>query len=600
MAPGLLTLLLAAPAWGQDVAGSAPEPAPEPYGQRLVWERRGRVGSKSPVAGVDTQPPVAGAWVAVDEAGAVWLSENEGTDWDRVLAPLESEDELPDDESVLLEAESRREEALDEVEAETTEVLLVDPNTDIALPEVEVEVDAGDVEGASQEAAELAADTGVEADVPPVVWVDPTHFERVLVARADGVWGSADSGRSWELLHPHEPGDPRVTAFYRSTDGSLILGTTDGVRFSFDDGATWLDAVDATDGAHVRSIVTEAGRIWAAADQGLFRSTDGLHWDAIDLPARVGVRAVVADPAWEDGFWIATDAAMYRTDDAGASFYVAGRQPLRGLVDMVHLDEPGHLLAISTEGVWESMDGGVAWTTADRRLADPDVRTLAFADAGPVIATKSGVWLLTEPRDGVGRQIEENVPSLSSTIEAASRRPGLDIDLLSLSRIGIVARFTPQLDLNFDWSQHAGRDADYTSARTTDGHDNDWSLSASICWGNCGSSIISTDVDEYTIADNPYYVDNGQVYDESEPVAAAANAAQKIRSYRRYLAEHIADAWMARRQLASERSGIRTLSLHEQVKHALQIEELDARLDALTDGAFTRGITRTPRSEESP
>lgn len=599
---GVLVLLLAAPAFAQDVPQTSPDaPAvsPEPLGARLVWERRGRVGNKSPVAGVDVQLPVAGAWIAVDEAGAVWLSESEGSSWDRVLAPLRGlADELPDDEAVLLEAESRRDEALDDVDTTISEIQ-VDPS----LPEnveVQVEVDAADLEDASLRAAELAEERAQVRDTLPVVWVDPTQFERVLVARADGIWASTDSGRTWEHTHVHESGDPQVTAFYRAADGSLILGTTDGVRFSFDDGATWLDAQDATDGARIRSIVTEAGRIWAAADQGLFRSEDGLHWDPIVLPARVGVHAVVADPAWENGFWIATEGAMYRTDDAGASFYVAGRQPLRGLVDMVHLDEAGHLLAISSDGVWESMDGGVSWLTADRRLSDPDVRTLSFADSGPVIATATGVWILTEPRDGVGREIVEKVPDLSVLVEAATHRAGLDIDLLSLSRTGVLARFAPQLELDFAWSRGASRDAYFTSARTIDQFDDDWSLAAQVCWGNCSSTIISTDVDEISFGDANFYVDDGSVFDESEPVAAAANAAQKIRSYRRYLAEHLADAWIARRQLASERSTIRTLSLSEQVKHALQLEELDARLDALTDGAFSRGITRTPRFEESP
>jgi hypothetical protein len=93
---------------------------------------------------------------------------------------------------------------------------------------------------------------------------------------------------------------------------------------------------------------------------------------------------------------------------------------------------------------------------------------------------------------------------------------------------------------------------------------------------------------------------DGQVFDEGEPVAAAANVAQAIRSYRRYLADHVADAWLARVQVSRESAAVRSQPLRDQVHHALQLQELDARLDAMTDGAFSRSISRSSTSPEDP
>ncbi len=611
---GLLLLLLASgPALAQegpDVAPEAPAMPAAPLAERFVWERRAGFGHR--VAGVAVQPVAAGAWIAVDEKGGVWLSEDEGGRWDNVVRPVGAlaDDELPDDEELLLEAETRREEALEEAPVEPLDRLpdLDEPvpeGEDVELPEAP-EADEAVLGEAGAEAADLVEEGirgvgGLGFRYPPVVWVDPTDPEKVFVARADGTWRSTSAGRTWEHVRTAEEGDPHVTSFFRGADGALVLGTSDGVRYSTDDGASWIDVEDATDGARVYEVTTGAGALWAATEQGLFKSSDGLAWARIQLPTNEPVRSVVADPSWESGFWVATPTTLYRTDDGGANFYVAGRQPLRGLRRLVHLDEPGHLLAVSDDGVWESMDGGVAWSTADRRLSEPDVRSLAFADNGPVIATPNGVWRMVTPREVSKPTRDRPALSLSETIGAATHRDGMEIDLLSLAELGIAARIAPQLELRFDWGASAGRDADYVSASTVDAYDNDWALGARLCWGACSTTVTVAPTGEYEYeTDRSFYVFDGQVFDEGEPVAAAANVAQSIRSYRRYLAEHVADAWLARSRLVAETNAVRALPLRDQVLHAVQIQELEARLDALTDGAFSRSSRASPPPEESP
>lgn len=607
---GLVVLLLAsAPAAAQDtpdVAPPAPEMAPVPLAERFVWERRPGFGER--VADLDVQPIPGGAWLAVDERGGVWLSEDEGGRWDNVVRPVGglAEDDLPDDEALLLEAESRRDEALDEGLDDldpATPANAADPDA-VEVPEVP-DLDDAAIEDASALAADLASREGDRPAPLPLVWFDPTNVDTVFAARADGLWRSDNAGRTWEHTRVAELGDPAVTDLHRVPDGTLVIGTTDGVRYSTDDGVSWIDVEDATDGARVYDVTGEDGYVWAATDKALFRSVNGLGWESVPLPGIEPVRTVVADPAWDRGFWVATDAALYRTDDGGATFYVAGRQPLRGLRTMVHLEEVGHLLASSDQGVWESMDGGVAWSTADRQLSDPDVRALVFAESGPVLATPTGVWRMVAPREVTRSARRQEILPLGETIGIATHREGIDIDPLSLSRVGIVSGLLPTLEVRFDYGKNAARAADYVSASTRDSFDDDWSASVRVCWGGgCGATVteyLGSDASDYLdqYADGyDLYVTGGDVYSEGEPVAAAANVAQRIRSYRRYVADHVSDAWLSRKRLMGETAAVRELPLRDQVLHALQIEELDARLDALTDGAFTRAQTN-PRSEES-
>ena len=609
---GLLLLLAAsAPAFAQDapdvapaslsdVSPAAPAVAPVPLAERFVWERRTGLGRR--VAAVAVEPVPGGAWVAVDEQGGVWLSEDEGRSWDSVVRPLGGldTDDLPDDEALLLEAESRRDEAL-EASAEELEVATPADATeeDADLPEAP-EPDDGALEEASVLGADLAGERADGGASLPVVWAEPGDGTRLFVGRADGVWRSTSSGRTWDHLGEAEDGAPAITCFARAADGALVVGTTDGVRYSVDDGGSFIDVEDATDGARVNSVVVEGGLLWAATSRGLFRSANGLAWDAIPLPDGGDVRAIVPDPAWDQGFWVASRGALHRTDDGGATFYISGRQPLRGLRTLVHLDEPGHLLATSDDGVWESMDGGVMWFAADRRLSEPDVRSLSFSDNGPVIATPGGVWRMVPPRESTRAVRAQTTLSLSDTIAAASQRGGMDIDLLSLSRAGVAAKLMPVLELKFDWDSSGARRASQVSASTTDSFDDSWSAGLQVCWGSCsGVAAVAPTGEADLDVSRELYVSNGQVYDEGEPVAAAANVATTIRSYRRYLAEHVADAWIARTRLVAESGTVRSLPLRDQVLHAVQLQELDARLDALTEGAFSKALRTSSPSEES-
>lgn len=617
--PLAVPLLLALPALAQEPLDAAPPPPPPavlPMGERFVWSLRGRLGNVAPVTGIAIQEGGEGAWLAVDAFGDVYRSEDAGATWFPVRTGFRGVGGLGerpeaaevDDEDVLLEAEAALEEAardnadVDEELEFPTAVSAEDTRAAVEAATAEAATAArGEIAERAEEVAEDAAARTEDAledlragfgDTPPTAWFSPADPEVALVGWPDAIWRSIDGGISWKQVE-----EVGALTFFAGKDPNLVVaGTREGVLYSLDGGGTWIDVVDATDGAAIRQVAQEGGWLYAASDRGLFRSRDGLHWAGVGALGSTPVVSVVPDPAWDGGLWVATDATLLRSDDDGATFYVAARHPLPSLRRVVHLDHPGHLLAITGDGVWESMDGGVRWLPAIRLLREPDVYDVAFVDGRPVIAAASGVWEMVRPTP-LGEERGRRVASmpLAEAVAIAQRRTGLDLDLLGLARRRVAAALAPALDLSFDYDQVDGRSAEHVDLANQEWHDSGWKVGLSACWGACAATVEVADFlsagDDALFQDDSIYVVDGDVYDEGDVVAAAANVAAQVRSYRQHLASTVADAWIARQRLAAEAPLVRNLPLRDQVKHALDLAEIDARLDLYTEGAFSRSLT---------
>lgn len=617
--PLAVSLLLAVPAFAQappDTAPPPPPPAVQPLGDRYVWALRGRLGNVAPVTGIAVQAGGEGAWLAVDTFGEVYRSEDRGATWSTVRAGFRGvggPGERPeaaevDDEDVLLEAEAAMEEAARDVSVEP-ESVQVDPQVSVeatmaAVQDATDEAAAqarGEIAERAEEVSEDAAARTEEAledlragvgETPPTAWFSPADPEIALVGWPDAIWRSIDGGISWKQVE-----EAGALTFFAGEDPNLVVaGTRDGVLYSLDGGGTWIDVVDATDGAAIRQVAQEGDWLYAASDRGLFRSRDGLHWAGVGALGTTPVVSVVPDPAWDGGLWVATEGTLLRSDDGGATFYIAARHPLPSLRRIVHLDHVGHLLAITGDGVWESVDGGVRWLPAIRLLREPDVYDVAFVDGLPVIAAASGVWEMVLPTPAAPAPVRRvEVMPLGEAVARAQRRSGLDIDLLGLARRRIAAAVAPSLELSFDYDAVDGRLAEHVDLANDELHDSGWKVGLSACWGACSTTV---DVAEFfsasedaLLGDDGLYVVDGEVFDEGDVVAAAANVAAQVRSYRQHLASTVADAWIARQRLAAEATVVHNLPLRDQVKHALDLAEIDARLDLYTEGAFSRSLT---------
>lgn len=588
-APLLVLLCLPRFAGAQEAPAEPPPPPavdPGPLADRYVWQRAGAVPTSAPLGSLAVLPGDPAIWLVADTRGAVYRSTDGGQSWTTVLlAPRAALPEEVDEERVLLEMQSRLEEEIDRT-------------PDAADPEATdapaADATARDLAGLADLAAQEAPGAATARRADPEVWVDPSASGVALLGRDDGLWRSIDAGLTWSRLR----GEAGAATFARF--GEVILAGGPGLRASLDDGESWIGVVGAADDAFVHDFARVEDTWYAATAEGLFRSADGLRWRRVPAAGVDPVLAVVPDPDWPGGFWIAGPSGLRRTDDRGASFYSSGRQPLAGLRRMVHGGRPGHLLAASTvDGVWESVDGGVRWRPLTRFLTDPDVRALVLVDGRPLIVTRTGVWSLVLPESLGDEPVPfDRVMSLSETVDIALRRGGLDeTDLLSLRRAA-VRPLLPTLSVRGVAWHGRSRASDFQLVETVEAEDGGWRVGVDLCFGQCGSSTLSdlpAFLDDPTLLDyaDELIVIGDEVYTEDAVIAAAANVAERLVRYRSSLAELVADAWLARQKAASERGLMSSRPLRERVLHDLAIQELDARLDLWTDGAWLASMTRT-------
>lgn len=603
--PLLILVLSASPRlWAGEVGvreapveGPAPEPLPAgslpeveallalPLFQTRIWEEVAQPPGNHPLVSLSVNPDFPARWLVADETGAVYYSDDAGARWMLTLPGVEVE--VLSGESLLLEAELVSADALDDLD----EVDAAD-GVDGADPDAE----SAAIQEANEQVSELVGNAAsASPTLTPTVWFDPAGSGVALAGRNGEVWRSADGGETWLRVDA----DRGATAFAR-VGTALVAGGEDGVRASLDEGLSWIDVVSALKGRRVQELTRIGDVLHAATDDGLFLSSNALTWSRVTGAPDGPLVSVVPDPDLVGGYWIAAERGLFRTDDGGETFSRFANQPLRGLRRMVHLPEAGHLFAISADGVWESADGGIKWTPASRLLSDPDVRALDFSAGEPIIATARGVWHMVQPEKLTDFQpVVRPVMPMAMTVRAALGRSGMTGDLLALARKTVVLPFVPTLSVQFNYDRNASRDADFGTFTSSEARDISVGMYAQLCWGGCSTSSAYYDYDtgdydvQQMVDDGQLAVIGGEVYGANSVVAAAANVAQSLATYRVSAAEQISEAWMTRARLVADGNTF-DVPLRDRVMQTLAVQEIDARLDAWTNGQFTTWKPESP------
>ncbi len=214
---------------------------------------------------------------------------------------------------------------------------------------------------------------------------------------ASGLLRSLDGGATWDLVSSGleagsdverltvDPSDPSV--LYAVS--SALVGP--GVFKTTDRGDHWAPAAAGIpDGLPVHRVVVDAGdpsRLYGATDAGVFTSGDaGATWHSLASGMASEVERLKSDPH-APGTWhaITPSAALQRTTDGGATWspFATSLEPrLRGnALDLAVAPCAAGTLYLSTLGtappappanlLLESTDGGATWSPADAGLEEP-------------------------------------------------------------------------------------------------------------------------------------------------------------------------------------------------------------------------------------
>jgi photosystem II stability/assembly factor-like uncharacterized protein len=179
---------------------------------------------------------------------------------------------------------------------------------------------------------------------------------------------------------------------------AVVLGTHDGLYRSADGGRTWdaasLSGQDAMNLARARQDV-----VWTAGHDVLARSEDGGEtWQDVrpeGLPG-LDVHGFAVDPRDAQTLWAAiAGQGLYRSSDGGRSFSVVSREVGRGVMALA-VTPDGRVIAGDMErGIMVSADGGKSW----KRMHEAALMGLAINPDDPqrILATGPGILI---SRDG--------------------------------------------------------------------------------------------------------------------------------------------------------------------------------------------------------
>ncbi len=550
--------------------------------------------------------------LAIDGGGGVWRSETGGQRWRLVLEPLLTitgpgdaaihdiriPDSVldPEDEARALAKELRQEDPSlgtyeDDEESDELDEDSLDSSED--APPAVVEAEGLILEELLRETRGHALQEG-GLRIGGTAWFHPDLPDLALVGRADGIWRSTDGGLTWHRVDPAS----NVTTFHEGTSPLLLAGTADGLLYSVDGGRVWLDKEDPMDGTHVRDLArSDDGTWWCATSKLVYRSDDGEFWEWAPI---VGIRdqdvaAIVPEPG-STSLLLADNETLYRTDDRGQTVVVLGRQPLLDTTRLIRAPGPGHLLQSGSDGVWESVDGGLSWRPLFLGLRDPQVFDLAWIEGTLFAATLNGLFRLAEglPSGDPGLapetvyvELRSGAMPLSSTVAIASHRLGVDPGFFFLRR-SRVARALPYVEVYGRLRSGDDLDTNFENPPSSLDLDRDAYVGLRLRWGGPDLDVL----DDVGLGGLEALADDFQ---HGLPLRAA-NTYRSAMKYQHAVAETVTDLYLSREKLLSSWDTIPSNDLRAAVLHVLKIQEVSARLDGYTDGAFSAA---TP-SEEAP
>lgn len=186
----------------------------------------------------------------------------------------------------------------------------------------------------------------LKGKAPESIAVDPNDPSRLYVGTwGNGLWRSADAGRSWE---PAGAGIP-----YAEITAVAVGGTADsrpGVAYAGTEPSTLSRSEDG-------------GETWRELT-ALLELPSSSRWSFPPKPETHHVRWIETDPNEAGRLYVAIEAgALVRSHDGGETWRdrVQGG-PIDTHMAATHLEASGRLYSAAGDGYFESRDGGESWS----------------------------------------------------------------------------------------------------------------------------------------------------------------------------------------------------------------------------------------------
>lgn len=222
--------------------------------------------------------------------------------------------------------------------------------------------------------------------------------------------GAVRAGHSgWEWASPLPQGHT-INALAFGGDAGYAVGDFGTVLKTTDAGATWSGLATGTTGALDRVAVIDADSVVVAGGCTARRSDDGgatfrrLPWWPSDSACPAPI-AALAFPTDQRGYVVLVDGAVWRTDDAGATWTGLAGAPVPGATDAAFTSPDAGVIATSAGFIFRTTDAGRSWAPAS--LAPHGLRGVDFLGTQIGFAVGEGATVL-ETLDGGATWIERS------------------------------------------------------------------------------------------------------------------------------------------------------------------------------------------------
>ena len=263
--------------------------------------------------------------------------------------------------------------------------------------------------------------------------IDPADELRLAVTVTGGGIGlSKDGGRAWVTSRKGSlPSDCVAVEFLPGGAPGLVLGTQSGALYFSADGLDWQLTFQLPDGGHVFGLVRSGTGMLAATSHGVFSSGEGRAWSESSTGiTNLTLAGLAASPVDADVLYAATDQGVFRSTDAGISWSRCSES--KGIISVLVLQDGRTVLAGTSVGsVLRSVDGGDHWIAVSHGIPGVRVSILASRPAGPTIvyagtdggfAVSNDAGLTWEPRN-IGLVATTPVESPTPRTEIAAFLP---------------------------------------------------------------------------------------------------------------------------------------------------------------------------------
>lgn len=219
---------------------------------------------------------------------------------------------------------------------------------------------------------------------------DPRDPSTLYLAAGNGLIQASDWGRRWRILTGHEVTELRDVSVDPNVPGAIYFAHTAGIGVTRDGGRTFENLAPMPRRRYAEAVRvdrTQAGRLVAGGESGLFTSKDGGRTWRLAGASGFQILRIEQSPH-DPKHWLAAtqQGGLFVSTDGALTFENSGNVGVgRNLYDIAFDPaQPGRIaLASWGPGVLVSEDGGKTWQARNQGLPNTQIWSVAFDPGRP-------------------------------------------------------------------------------------------------------------------------------------------------------------------------------------------------------------------------